>query len=90
MSETTTDHDKIRNWAELHGGTPAVVKSTHGRGGVGIIRIEFPDAPNSKNDSLEEISWEEEFFKRFDDHKFAMAFEPKSNFNKIISRDSAK
>ncbi|UEM18819.1 hypothetical protein JL100_017135 [Skermanella mucosa] len=89
MSETTTDHDKIRKWAEQHGGKPAVVKSTHGQGGVGIIRIEFPDAPNSKNDSLEEISWEE-FFKQFEDHKLAVVFEPKSNFNKIIGRDSAK
>ena len=53
MSETTTDHEKIRKWAEKHGGKPAVVKSTHGERGVGIIRIEFPDAPNSKNDSLE-------------------------------------
>jgi hypothetical protein len=54
-----------------------------------IIRIEFPDAPNSKNDSLEEISWDE-FFKQFDEHKLALVFEEKSNFNKIISRDSAK
>jgi hypothetical protein len=80
MSETTTDHEKIRKWAEKHGGKPAVVQS---------IRIEFPDAPNSKNDSLEEISWDE-FFKQFDEHKLALVFEEKSNFNKIISRDSAK
>ena len=89
MSETTTDHDQIRKWADQHGGKPAVVKSTHGDGGVGIIRIEFPDAPNSKNDSLEEISWDE-FFKQFDDHKLALIYEPKSNFNKLISRSSAK
>ena len=48
MSETTTDHEKIRKWAEKHGGKPAVVKSTHGERGVGIIRIEFPNAPNSR------------------------------------------
>jgi glutathione synthase/RimK-type ligase-like ATP-grasp enzyme len=89
MSETTTDHEKIRKWAEKHGGKPAVVKSTHGERGVGIIRIEFPDAPNSRNDSLEEISWEE-FFKQFDENELALVFEEKSNFNKIISRDSAK
>jgi glutathione synthase/RimK-type ligase-like ATP-grasp enzyme len=87
MSETTTDHGKIRKWAEKHGGKPAVVQSTHGERGVGIIRIEFPDAPNSKNDSLEEISWEE-FFKQFEDRKLALVFEEKSNFNKLINRDS--
>jgi glutathione synthase/RimK-type ligase-like ATP-grasp enzyme len=89
MSETTTDHDTIRKWAEQHGGKPSVVKSTHGEGGVGIIRIEFPDAPNSKNDSLEEISWDE-FFKQFEDSNLALIFEPKSNFNKLVSRDHAK
>jgi hypothetical protein len=66
-----------------------VVQSTHGERGVGIIRIEFPDAPNSKNDSLEEISWDE-FFKQFDENELALVFDEKSNFNKIISRDSAK
>ena len=49
----------------------------------------FPDALNSKNDSLEEISWDE-FFKQFDENELALVFEEKSNFNKIISRDSSK
>ena len=79
-SKITTDHDEIRNWAEERGGRPATVRSTHGKGhgqghdkngGTGIIRIEFPDAPNSKHDALEEISWEE-FFEKFDE------FEPRA------------
>ena len=47
MSNTTTDHDTIRKWAESHGGKPAVVRRAHARGDVGIIRIEFPDNPRS-------------------------------------------
>ena len=89
MSDTTTDHDTIRKWAEKHGGKPAVVKSTHGEGGVGIIRIEFPKAANSKHDSLEEISWDE-FFTQFEEKKLALVFDQKSNFNKIISRENAQ
>src|SRR4051812_21409926 len=45
MAQTTTDHDTIRQWVEKHGGKPAVVRTTHGQKGVGIIRIEFPKAP---------------------------------------------
>jgi hypothetical protein len=38
---------------------------------------------------LEEISWDE-FFEQFDENELALVLEDKSNFNKIISRDSAK
>ena len=78
-AQITTDHDAIRKWAEARGGRPATVRSTHGhgprghgKGGTGIIRIEFPDAPNSKHDALEEISWEE-FFEKFDESELALA-----------------
>jgi hypothetical protein len=94
-AKITTDHDEIRKWAEERGGRPAVVRSTHGqRGGTGIIRIEFPDAPNSKNDALEEISWEE-FFEKFDESNLALLHQgetaggEKRNFNKLIGRETA-
>jgi hypothetical protein len=101
-SKITTDHDEIRNWAEERGGRPATVRSTHGKehgqghaksGGTGIIRIEFPDAPNSKHDALEEISWEE-FFEKFDESDLAFLHQDKtadgkmSRFHKFVSRDS--
>jgi hypothetical protein len=95
----TTDHDEIRKWAEERGGRPATVRSTHGqgrgKGGTGIIRIEFPDAPNSKHDALEEISWEE-FFEKFDESDLALLYQEetaggeKSNFNKLIGRETAE
>ena len=58
MAETTTDHDTIRKWAESKGGKPAAVDRTHSDKDVGLIRIMFPDAPNSHHDNLVEISWE--------------------------------
>ena len=97
MAETniTTDHDEIRKWAEARGGRPAVVRSTHGKGGTGIIRLEFPNAPNADDEALEEISWEE-FFEKFDDADLALLYQEKtaggqkSNFNKLIGRETAE
>lgn len=89
MAKTTTDHDTIRQWAESHGGRPAVVKSTRGRKGVGILRIEFPEAPVSDHEALEVITWED-FFKQFEDAELALVYDEKSNFNKLIGRDTAK
>lgn len=88
MSETTTDHDTIRQWAESKGGKPAAVDRTHKDGDVGLIRIMFPDARQSEHDNLVEISWDE-FFDEFDQRKLALVYEKDSNFNKIISRDNA-
>jgi hypothetical protein len=56
------------------GGHPAVVRSTQSKSATGIIRIEFPDAPNAKDDNLEEISWQE-FFEKFDDAELALLYQ---------------
>ncbi|SDY22681.1 hypothetical protein [Citreimonas salinaria] len=88
MAETTTDHDTIRKWAEAKGGKPAAVDRTHTDDDVGIIRIMFPDAPNSEHEALEEISWDE-FFEEFEKKKLALLYEDDSMFSKMISRDSA-
>jgi len=56
LSKTTTDHETIRHWAEERGGKPACVQGTGGRGDTGMIRLEFPRAPQSNDDSLQEIS----------------------------------
>lgn len=87
MAETSIDHDRIRSWAESNGGRPAVVKSTHGDRGVGIIRIMFPDRPESEHEALDEITWEE-FFRQFEDSKLALLFDPDSLFSKIVGRDT--
>lgn len=89
MAEVTTDHGAIRKWAESKGGKPAAVERTHQGGDVGIIRIMFPDAPNSKHDALTEISWDE-FFEEFEGRKLALLYEPESMFSKLIGRDTAE
>lgn len=89
MAETTTNHDEIRKWAESRGGKPAAVDRTHKGGGVGIIRIMFPKAQQSEHDALIEISWDE-FFGEFEERELALLYDPTSQFNKIIGRDTAE
>ncbi len=89
MTETTTDHDSIRKWAESKGGKPAAVRRTHQGDDVGIIRIMFPKAPQSEHDELVEISWDE-FFEEFDKRELALLYDEKSMFNKIVGRDAAE
>lgn len=87
MSEatTTTDHDRIRRWAEDRGGRPARVK-TSGNGGV--LRIDFGEA----EEALEEISWDK-FFEIFDENDLVFLHQDKtssggtSRFNKFVDRD---
>jgi hypothetical protein len=84
-SETTTDHEKIRQWAEARGGHPAKVK-TSGKGG--ILRIDFGEP----EENLEQISWDE-FFKIFDENELAFLDQEKtadggvSRFNKFVKRE---
>ncbi len=91
-SKTTTDHEEIRRWAEARGATPARVAGTGGRGGPGMIRLDFPGYSGAE--SLEPISWDE-WFQAFDDNNLALVYqettasgEP-SNFNKLVGRETA-
>ncbi len=92
-SNTTQDHDTIRKWAEERGGTPSHVKSTGSAEDIGILRIDFPGYSGA--DSLEPITWEQ-WFEKFDERKLALLYQEetaggeKSNFNKIISEDTAE
>ena len=91
----TTDHDEIRKWAEARGGRPAAVRRKQGKDDPGIIRIEFPGAPNADDAALEEITWDE-FFEKFDEADLALVYQEetaggqKSNFNKLIGRETAE
>ena len=89
MAEVTTDHETIRKWAESKGGKPAAVDRTHKGGDVGIIRIMFPDNPQSEHDSLVEISWDE-FFREFEERKPALLYARDSMFSKIVGRDTVE
>ncbi|CUH39610.1 hypothetical protein JSE7799_02337 [Jannaschia seosinensis] len=76
-----TDHDRIREWAESHGGRPAKVE-TEGEGG--ILRLDFQEP----DEDLIEIDWTE-FFEIFEDRKLALLLPEgrDSRFNKFVSRD---
>jgi hypothetical protein len=88
MAQVTTDHDTIRKWAEKHGGKPAAVERTHQGDDTGIIRVMFPDAPQSEHQNLLEISWDE-FFDEFEESNLALLYEPDGMFSKLIGRDTA-
>lgn len=91
--QVTTDHDFIRAWVEERGGKPAAVRDT-ARGGddPGIIRVDFPGY--SGEGSLEGITWEK-WFQKFDESGLAFLYQEetsggqKSNFNKLVKRDTA-
>jgi len=81
-AEPITNHTGIREWAEKNGGRPCCVKGTGKGDDPGILRLDF----GSKDDSLEESSWEK-WFKAFDKNKLALLRSEDSRFNKLISRD---
>ena len=94
LSKTTKDHDEIQRWAEERGGKPAHVRSTESPNDIGILRLDFPGFGQSAGSSLEEISWDY-FFEQFDERGRALVYldetagGERSNFNKLISGDSA-
>ena len=91
-SKTTTDHDEIRQWAEARGAKPSCVRGTGGGGDTGMLRLDFPGFSGAE--SLQEISWDE-WFEQFDDQGLALLYQEetaggeRSNFNKLVSRDTA-
>ena len=89
MAKTTTDQETIRKWAESKGGKPAAVDRKNARGDVGIIRIMFPNNPQSEHQSLVEISWDE-FFQQFEESNLALIYEEDSLFSKIVGRDTVE
>ncbi|MRX51123.1 hypothetical protein GI374_11830 [Paracoccus sp. S-4012] len=86
-SQTTTDHDTIREWAEARGGVPTIVRGTEDDEGEGILRIDFAE----RDEALEEISWEE-FFETFEDRGLAFLYQDEtkdgeeSRFFKLVRR----
>ena len=92
LSKETTDHDEIRQWAESRGAIPSEVASTHSKEEAGILRFQFPDAPEKNDDALSEISWEA-FFDKFDENGLTFLYQEKnasghkSNFNKFVREE---
>lgn len=91
QSKTTNDHEEIRRWAEERGAQPACVKRTGSRGDIGMLRLDFPGY--SGEESLQPVSWDD-WFEKFDERNLALVYQDttaggaKSNFNKLVSRES--
>lgn len=92
-SRTLTDHEEIRQWAEERGAAPACVRGTGGAEDTGMIRLDFPGY--SGEQSLEPIGWDD-WFRKFDESKLALLVQDetaggeRSNFNKLIGRETAR
>lgn len=90
QTQTTTDHDEIRRWAEAHGGKPACVRDTATRDDVGVLRIDFPGGADETE--LKHISWDE-WFAKFDASDVAFLYQSEksgggdSTFFKLVQRD---
>lgn len=88
-SESVTDHQRIREWAESRDARPACVRGTGGRRDVGMLRLDFPGY--SGGDSLETIAWDE-WFEAFEANGLALVIQgqtadgQKSHFNMLVSR----
>ena len=88
-SETTTDHDRIREWTEARGGRPSVVRTGGEHGGV--LRLDF----GPKEENFEETGWDE-WFEVFEESNLAMILQEttadgkESRFNKLIGREHAE
>jgi hypothetical protein len=91
-SKVTTDPDEIRHWAEKRGAKPAAVVATERGDDPGMIRLDFPGYSGAG--SLKEIGWDE-WFGKFDENNLALLYQEetasgeRSNFNKLVSRETA-
>ena len=91
-SETraATDHEGIRRWVEERAGKPATVRGTADGDGAGVLRIDFPGG--TRQESLEQISWDE-WFRKFEENGLAFVYQERkasaedSTFFKLISRE---
>ncbi|HXS98366.1 MAG TPA: ferritin-like domain-containing protein [Candidatus Limnocylindrales bacterium] len=92
-SHPLMDHDEIQQWAEERNAVPSCVRGTGDKGDTGMLRLNFPGY--SGEESLEEISWDD-WFEKFDERGLALLVQEttaegqKSNFNKLVSRETAK
>ena len=93
QSHILTSRDEIRRWAEERNGSPACVRGTGDGADIGVLRLDFPGY--SGQQSLEHIGWDE-WLDKFEERGLALLVQDatksgeRSNFNKIISRQTAR
>lgn len=79
--ESTTNHERIRRWAERRDATPARA------GDDGEVRFSFPDT-----DRFTEVAWDE-FFAVFERESLALVYQPADDdlpnrFYKFVDRET--
>lgn len=88
-SQTTTNLNEIKRWAQERNGKPVKVKGT-GKNGGGVLRIDFPGY--SGEDTLQEISWDE-WYQIFKENDLQFLYQDKtsegkeSRFFKLINKE---
>lgn len=91
-TRATTDHNRIRAWAEQHDGVPATVRRTTEDGEAGVLTLDILGYGADEED-LEHIDWDA-WFEKFDDSGLAFLYQHQkttgedSTFFKLVSRDS--
>jgi hypothetical protein len=91
MSERkiTTDHEKIKKWAEMRSAVPCTAESIEEPDDRTILRFGF----QNKEEDLEAVSWDE-FFEAFERNNLAFLYQDRtatgraSRFYKFVSRDT--
>lgn len=89
-TEAITDHERIRAWAERHGGVPATVRGTQDDG-PGVLTLDMVGYGAGEED-LEHIDWDA-WFDKFEESGLAfLAQDEKSSgeestFFKLIRRE---
>jgi hypothetical protein len=68
-SQTLTDHESIRRWAEAHGATPAAVRGTATGEDAGLLRLDVPGSAGPE--PLQPIDWDQ-WFEKFDKSNLAL------------------
>jgi len=81
--ESTTNHERVRRWADRRDATPARA----GAAGDGVLRFSFPDT-----DRFAEVEWRE-FFEEFEREGLALVYQPAAEdvedpnrFYKLVDR----
>lgn len=90
-TETTTNHETIRKWAELRGGHPArILRTPTQLRRENELHIDF----GSAKETLEPLSWED-FFRTFEERRLAFLYQEKvdgktSRFSTFVRREAVQ
>lgn len=89
--QLTTNHHRIREWAEAREGKPTRLAA--GKGEAGSLRIDFVEYGDERR--LEQISWDE-FFEKFEAQQLAFLYQDEtqegkpSRFSRLVRRDTVE